>query len=61
MDFQKKYEQAESLYQRALRIQEQQLGPDHPQTILTRKNLTTLYREQGKNKEAEALYQQTLV
>ena len=37
-----KYEQAEPLYQRALTIDEHELGPVHPSTVRTRKTYTLL-------------------
>ena len=42
-DAQGKYEQAESLYERALAIREQQLGPEHPDTATSLNNLAVLY------------------
>jgi hypothetical protein len=54
------YEQAEPLYQRALHIREQQLGPDNPETVLTLTGLATLYHNQGKDEVAEPLYRRAL-
>ncbi|MBV9689626.1 MAG: tetratricopeptide repeat protein [Ktedonobacteraceae bacterium] len=54
------YVQAEPLYQRALRICEHQLGPDHPATALSLNNLVTLYHVQGQYAQAEPLYQRAL-
>ena len=48
-DRQGQYEQAESLYQRALTIREQQLGPLHPDTAQSLNNLGELYS--GKLKD----------
>ena len=50
-----KYEQAESLYQRALAIREQQSGPKHPDTANSLENLAELYQAQGRYGEAEPL------
>ncbi len=55
-----KYEQAEPLYQRALAIREQQLGPKHPDTAHSLNNLGLLYETQGKYAEAEPLLQRAL-
>jgi tetratricopeptide (TPR) repeat protein len=37
-----KYAEAEPLYQRALKICEQALGPDHPHSVTCRNNLAAL-------------------
>jgi tetratricopeptide (TPR) repeat protein len=50
-----KYEQAEPLYQRALAISEQQLGPQHPTTQIIRRNYVALLRTMGRDAEAVAL------
>ncbi|NDY74971.1 tetratricopeptide repeat protein, partial [Desulfobacter hydrogenophilus] len=55
-----KYEEAEPLYQRALKIRETVLGPDHPSVATTLNNLAGLYESQGKYEEAEPLYQRAL-
>ena len=47
------------MYQRALAGYEKALGPDHISTLNTVNNLGTLYRDQGKLKEAE-MYQRAL-
>jgi tetratricopeptide (TPR) repeat protein len=54
------YEQAEPLFQRALYIREQALGPEHPLTAYPLNGLAELYREQGKYAEAEPLFQRAL-
>jgi tetratricopeptide (TPR) repeat protein len=54
------YEQAESLYQRALRIGKQVWGPAHPQVAYPLCGLAYLYFEQGKYQQAEPLYQRAL-
>jgi hypothetical protein len=46
-----KYEQAESLYQQALAITQETLGPDHPGTMTIQKNYTALLeqrKQEGK-------------
>ncbi len=55
-----RYADAEPLYQRALRINEQALGADHPQVALNLNNLAHLYNTQGKYADAEPLYQRAL-
>ena len=55
-----RYAEAEPLYQRALKIGEQQLGPDHPDVAHPLNNLANLYSEQGKYRDAEPLYQRAL-
>ena len=52
-----KYQEAESLYQRALEIRERILGPEHPDTACSLNNLAALYDVQDKYQEAEPLYQ----
>jgi tetratricopeptide (TPR) repeat protein len=55
------YEKAEPLYQRALSINEQALGSEHPETALSLYTLANLYRNQGKYERADFLYQRALV
>jgi tetratricopeptide (TPR) repeat protein len=57
---QAQYSQAEPLYEHALVIREQQLGPTHPHTANSLSNLALLYKNQGKYIEAEPLYQRAL-
>jgi tetratricopeptide (TPR) repeat protein len=54
------YEQAESLYQRALAIREQALGPNHPDTAVSLNNLAGLYDSQGNYKQAKPLFERAL-
>jgi nucleoside phosphorylase len=54
------YNVAEPLYQRALAIWEQRLGPQRSEAASALNGLATLYREQGKYAEAEPLYLQAL-
>ncbi len=54
------YPEAEPLYQRALAIREQVLGPEHPDTATSLNNLAILYYDQGKYGQAEPLYQRAL-
>ncbi len=55
-----RYEQAEPLYQRALRIGKQVWGPAHPQVAYPLCGLAYLFYEQGKYQQAEPLYQRAL-
>ncbi|EFH79692.1 FxSxx-COOH system tetratricopeptide repeat protein [Ktedonobacter racemifer] len=55
-----RYREAEPLYQRALQIREQQVGPDHPDVAQSLNNLANLYSDQGKYAEAEPLHQRAL-
>jgi CHAT domain-containing protein/Tfp pilus assembly protein PilF len=54
------YSQAEPLLQRALTINEQALGPLHPDVATSLNNLALLYRVQGRYAEAAPLYQRAL-
>jgi tetratricopeptide (TPR) repeat protein len=51
---------AEPLFQRALKIREKVLGPDHPTTATTLNNLGALYLSMGNYAKAEPLFQRTL-
>jgi tetratricopeptide (TPR) repeat protein len=55
-----RYTEAEPLFQRALRIWEQQLGLEHPDLAQSLNRLANLYREQGKYGEAEPLFQRAI-
>ena len=55
-----RYAEAESLYKRALAIDEKALGSDHPDFASDLNNLAELYRTQGKYAEAESLYKRAL-
>jgi tetratricopeptide (TPR) repeat protein/nucleoside phosphorylase len=54
------YTIAEPLYQRALHIWEQTLGPDHPEVAYLLNGLATLYFRQMRLEQAEPLYQRAL-
>jgi tetratricopeptide (TPR) repeat protein len=54
------YDQAEPLYQRALRIREQAYGSDHHLVAWSLNRLAILYRKQCKYDQAEPLYQRAL-
>jgi tetratricopeptide (TPR) repeat protein len=49
------YSEAEQLYQRALHISEQVLGPEHPKTAITRSSYAQLLRTMKRDEEAAAL------
>ena len=54
------YAIAEPLYQCALAIKEEQLGPEHPSTSSSLNNLAELYENQGRYNEAEPLFKRAL-
>ena len=47
--------------QRALVGNEKAYGPDHPSTLTSVNNLGVLYKDQGKLKDAEEIFQRVLV
>jgi hypothetical protein len=53
-----RYAEAEPLYQRALHIREQSLGPDHPLTQTVRRNYARLLRAMKREGEARTLEEQ---
>ena len=55
-----RYAEAESLFQQALQIREQVLGPHHLDTAQSLYNLGRLYFDQGRYAKAEPLYQRSL-
>ena len=54
------YEQARPLFERALAIREQVLGPNHPDTASSLNNLAGLYYSQGDYERARPLYERAL-
>jgi tetratricopeptide (TPR) repeat protein len=50
-----KYEQAISLFQRSITIQEKSLGPDNPKLASTLENYANLLRKTGRETEAATL------
>ena len=54
------YEQAGPLYQRALQMREQALGPEHPDVATSLHGLAIFYREQNKYAQAEPLFLRAL-
>lgn len=55
-----KYDQAASLYQRALTIREQRLGPQHPDTAQTLHDFALCLQRQQKLAEAAEYFQRAL-
>jgi len=55
-----RYSEAESLYERALKIRESQVDNSHPDLASSLNNLAYLYDSQGRYSEAEALYVRAL-
>jgi tetratricopeptide (TPR) repeat protein/transcriptional regulator with XRE-family HTH domain len=55
-----RYSEAEPLYQRALRIRERHLGPEHLDLADPLNGLAELYRQQGKYEQAEPLFLRAL-
>ena len=51
-----KVEAAQPLYERALRIREETLGPDHPDVAMTLNHLADLHRHLGDEAKAEELH-----
>jgi CHAT domain-containing protein/tetratricopeptide (TPR) repeat protein len=54
------YTETESLFRKALAIQERTLGPDHPATANTLNNLSTYLDRRGRPEEAEPLQRRAL-
>jgi tetratricopeptide (TPR) repeat protein len=50
-----KYPEAEELYRQALAARQRILGKDHPDTLMSMKNLADLLEAQGKKEEARQL------
>jgi tetratricopeptide (TPR) repeat protein len=57
----REYQQAELLYQRALRIKEKALGQNHYSVAISLNNLATLYASQKQYTKAEPLYKQSIM
>ncbi|EGO00307.1 hypothetical protein SERLA73DRAFT_160229 [Serpula lacrymans var. lacrymans S7.3] len=60
MHIQGRYKDTETVYIEILKIKQEQLGFEHPNTLLTVNNLAAVYDSQGKYIEAEALYGRAL-
>ena len=50
-----RYDDAEELYKRALAGREEQLGPDHPDTLRTVNNFTIFLRDRGRVDDTDLL------
>jgi DNA-binding SARP family transcriptional activator len=59
-EHEKRFEEAELLYKRALTIRIQVLGPSHPSVDSCLKRLVELYKAQGNYTEIEQLYQEVV-
>jgi tetratricopeptide (TPR) repeat protein len=57
---QKRYAEAEQLYNRALAIAESERGREHPDTAICLSNLAGLLQVEGKTDEAESSYKEAL-
>ncbi len=55
------YSEAETLYRHILKIDEQNFGNQHPQTLMTIASLAALSQEQGALTEARELYERALI
>ncbi|KAI9858972.1 MAG: hypothetical protein M1824_003973 [Vezdaea acicularis] len=55
-----RYGEAEELYNRALKGQEEKLGRGHPDTLRTVQNLAIVYEDQGRYGEAKELFERAL-
>ena len=57
---QKRYEDAERLFDKALEARKLKLGDDHPDTLESKNDLAVLYKEQGIYNKAEPLLLEAL-
>ena len=55
---QRRHDEAEVLYQRALATVKNTLGPDHPNVAAVLENMARFYRNAGRPDEAESLEKQ---
>ena len=55
-----KYEEAKPLYEKALAIYEEELGPHHPMIVQCLNNTAALYQKLGNYGKAEELYQRAV-
>ncbi|MCW5212814.1 tetratricopeptide repeat protein [Desulfobulbus sp. TB] len=55
-----RYDEAEPLYKRTLKIREKQLGKEHPDVAESLNNLALLYYEKGRHDEVELLLKRAL-
>ena len=57
---QRKYNEAEAMYEEVLAVRRRVQGPEHPCTLQCIHLLATVLRDQGKYNEAKAMYQEVL-
>jgi CHAT domain-containing protein len=57
---QRNYAEAEPFYHQALKIVEDEFGPNHPHALTIHDSLAELYRKQGKYSQAEPLYKHVI-
>ncbi len=55
-----RFEEAEPLFHRALKIDEASFGPDHPKVARDLKNLASFLQDTHRNAEAEPLFRRVL-
>ncbi|KAJ5101052.1 Tetratricopeptide-like helical [Penicillium angulare] len=55
-----RYKEANHLFARNLKIREEALGPEHPDTLTSVSHLGSVLERQGKYEEAEAMYRRAL-
>ena len=60
LDHQGKHEEAEQLLRRTLRLREDELSREHPDTLGSMESLASVLDHQGKFEEAERLLRETL-
>ena len=60
LEAQRRYEEAEPLFLRALAAYDRVLGGEHPDTLMSVNNLAGLYKSQGRYEEAEPLFLRAL-
>jgi hypothetical protein len=56
LHYQGKYDEAETIYRQTLALMEKVLGKEHPDTLLSMRNLTVLLKIQGKYKEKKTTH-----
>ena len=55
-----RYQEAVPFAEKAVRLNKQEIGPDHPTTATLLNDLANLYHAQGRYAEAEPLYQRAV-
>ena len=54
------FDEAQTFFENALRDSQNKYGLDHEETVQNRNNLATLFAKQGRYKDAESLYLESL-